>query len=97
MPYIIRWTPYAIECIDSIYLFLEKKDKAVATKAAQCIFNKLKLLSQFPNIGTATNDLDPEHREIVIPFGSSGYIVLYEIREDTILVLSVRHQKETGY
>ena len=41
--------------------------------------------------------LDPEHRELLIPFGASGYVLVYGVYDDTILVLSVRHQKEAGY
>ncbi|ERS11341.1 hypothetical protein Q668_18910 [Alcanivorax sp. PN-3] len=38
-------------------------------------------------------------RELVIPFGDSGYIALYrfEPADDTVYVLVFRYQKEAGY
>jgi hypothetical protein len=41
--------------------------------------------------------LDPEHRELLIPFGVTGYVLVYEVYAERILVLAVRHQKEAGY
>ena len=37
-------------------------------------------------------------RELIIPFGSSGYVALYEIAAvDTVNILAVRHQLEDDY
>lgn len=37
-------------------------------------------------------------RELIIPFGATGYIALYEIVDATsVLVLAVRHQREEDY
>jgi len=41
----------------------------------------------------------PEIRELIIPFGDSGYVALYhyEAASDSVIVLAFRHQKEAGY
>ncbi len=40
----------------------------------------------------------PTRRELIIPFGATGYIALYEITSPTsVLVLAVRHQREEDY
>ena len=41
----------------------------------------------------------PELRELMIPFGDSGYVALYrhEPSDDAVYVLAFRHQKEAGY
>ena len=40
----------------------------------------------------------PAQRELIIPFGNSGYVALYEIVSDSkVLVLAVRHQQEEDY
>jgi hypothetical protein len=41
----------------------------------------------------------PELRELVIPFGGSGYVALYrhEPADDAVYVLAFRHQKEAGF
>ncbi|MEO5658595.1 MAG: type II toxin-antitoxin system RelE/ParE family toxin [Polaromonas sp.] len=40
----------------------------------------------------------PFLRELIIPFGNSGYVALYEIENgETINILAVRHQMEDDY
>ena len=37
-------------------------------------------------------------RELIIPFGATGYVALYEIASpSTVIVLAVRHQREEDY
>lgn len=39
-----------------------------------------------------------KQRELIIPFGASGYVTLYEIeRESPVVILAVRHQIEADY
>ena len=41
---------------------------------------------------------NPLLRELVIPFGAAGYVVLYEIENpSTVTILAVRHQREEDY
>ena len=41
---------------------------------------------------------NPFLRELIIPFGASGYVALFEIEgTDTVTVLAVRHQREDDY
>lgn len=40
----------------------------------------------------------PFLRELIVPFGRSGYVALFEIEdESTVAVLAVRHQLEDDY
>jgi plasmid stabilization system protein ParE len=40
----------------------------------------------------------PTRRELIIPFGATGYVALYEIASpSSIIVLAVRHQLEDDY
>jgi plasmid stabilization system protein ParE len=40
----------------------------------------------------------PFLRELIVPFGRSGYVALFEIEdESTVFVLAVRHQLEDDY
>ena len=40
----------------------------------------------------------PTRRELIIPFGATGYVALYEIAgPTTVVVLAVRHQREEDY
>lgn len=37
-------------------------------------------------------------RELVIPFGRSGYVALFEVQDsETVIVMAVRHQLEDDY
>ncbi len=40
----------------------------------------------------------PFLRELIVPFGRSGYVALFEIEDETnVAVLAVRHQREDDY
>ncbi len=43
------------------------------------------------------DDLEPDHRELLIPFGGSGYAVFYEVQGEEVLILALKHQREAGY
>ena len=54
-------------------------------------------LSRTPFIYRKTGG-NPFLRELIIPFGSSGYVALYEIEGgETVNILAVRHQLEDDY
>lgn len=38
-----------------------------------------------------------EFRERIIPFGSSGYLVLYRYDGQIVAILAVRHGREAGW
>ena len=98
MPHLtLLWTPNALQGVRKAYRFLAEKDQDAARAAAGAIRRQAAILRKFPNAGRPADDLDPEHRELLIPFGASGFVLIYEILGDTVLVLAVRHQKEAGY
>ena len=97
MSHLVRWLPQAIQDVQSAYKFLATKDIEAAKAAAEAILRQTHILENFPNAGRPTDDLDPEQRELLIPFGASGYVLVYEISEETVIVLAVKHQKESGY
>ena len=78
--------------------FLAPKSPEAARRAAQAIVHQFRLLERHPAMGRPLDDV-PELRELLIPFGDSGYVALYryEASEDAAYVLAFRHQKEAGY
>ena len=41
---------------------------------------------------------NPFQRELIIPFGTTGYVALYEIVSvEKVVVLALRHQREEDY
>ena len=97
MPYIVNWTENASQGLERAYLFLAEKNEDVAKAALITIREKVLLLEQFPNAGRPAEDFEPEYRELLIPFGGAGYILIYEVIGDSVYVLAVKHQKEAGY
>lgn len=78
--------------------FLAGKAPEAAKRAAQAIDQRFRLVCSVPQMGRPFAD-DAALRELVIPFGDSGYVALYryEPDDDAIYLLAFRHQKEAGY
>ena len=96
MPRLI-WTPDALADVQRLYRFLAPKDADAAQRAVKAIRSGVKILAHRPRIGRPVADMDAEYREWLIDFGNSGYVVLYRVEAETVVMLAVRHQKEAGY
>jgi len=91
------WSPPALVDVQRLYRFLVSKDEAAARRAIKTMRVSVKILAHQPEAGRPVEDMDPEYREWLIDFGSSGYIALYRVDGKTATILAVRHQKEAGY
>lgn len=98
MSYRIRYTAEARKDLRRLYGFLLDHDLVAARRAREAIGKSIEVLREFPfSCRKATTD-NPFLREIIIPFGASGYVALFEIEDDeTVTILAVRHQRETDY
>ena len=78
--------------------FLAEKNPGASRHAAVVIEKHLSVLENNANEGRPLEDY-PDLRELIIPFGESGYVVLYRCSEDSdeVFLLPFRHQKEAGY
>ncbi len=97
MPRVIV-TEGAAHGLERCRLFLLEMNPNAVKRAAQAIEHQLTLLNTEPRIGRPFDDLS-ELRELIIPFGDSGYVALYHFNEnaDSVYVLAFRHQREAGY
>lgn len=96
--YHIRFTPDAEDDLLRLYDFLLEKDLAAAESALEAVRNGVELLSLSPFSCRKAGAGNPLLREIVIPFGASGYVALFEIEgPSTVTVVAVRHQREDDY
>ena len=94
----VRFTLEAKADLDSLYAFLVEQDCEAAERALNVIDRAWTLLEEFPFSCRKAEDSNPFLREIVIPFGSAGYVALFEIEDrQTVTVLAVRHQREDDY
>ena len=97
MTYAVRYTRHARADLKRLYEFLLSKDLDAAERALQAIRTSLKILEEFPfSCRKATPD-NPLLRELLITFGSSGYVALFEIESEHVTILAVRHQLEEDY
>ncbi|WWT75717.1 type II toxin-antitoxin system RelE/ParE family toxin [Lautropia mirabilis] len=97
----VRFTEEAEQDLQELYGWLCDRcpdNLQIAERALDAIIRAIDMLRTFPwNCRKATAH-DPYLRELIIPFGSSGYVALYRIEPDNIVtILAVRHQREEDY
>jgi plasmid stabilization system protein ParE len=72
-------------------------DLALADRAIAAIHHGFATLRSSP-FTCRKADQSPFLRELVIPFGGTGYVALFEISNtDTVVIAAVRHQREDDY
>ncbi|PUE29050.1 plasmid stabilization protein [Limnohabitans sp. JirII-29] len=98
--YALRFTEEAQEDLLRLFDFLLQFDLDVALGARQAIEDSFQLLEQFPfTCRKAANGAHgPRLRELVMSFGATGYVALFEIDDaTTVTVLAIRHQREEDF
>jgi plasmid stabilization system protein ParE len=99
--YRVRFTEQAEDDLVRLYEFILARDEtdwAVAERALEAIRNAVRSLELSPFSYRKAMLGNPFLRELVIPFGVSGYVALFEIDDDkTVSILAVRHQREDDY
>jgi len=96
----VRFTPEAEADLLRLFDFLIDQDVVAAEPARDAIAKAIELLEVFPFSCRKTlgGDGKPFLRELIIPFGSSGHVALFEIENrDSVTLLAVRHQREDDY
>ncbi|TCF96374.1 type II toxin-antitoxin system RelE/ParE family toxin [Paraburkholderia kirstenboschensis] len=98
MTYRVRFSGGARRDLLRLYDFLLDRDVVLAERALEALRKSILVLEDFPFTCRKANAESPFLRELVVPFGSSGYVVLFEIEDAaTVTVLAVRHQREDDY
>lgn len=100
MPHVI-FTDQAKRDLVRLADFMREKDPATGKRVIKTILESTGKLAGFPAIGKPVKDYEalPYARELVIPFGSAGYNVLYDYTpdSDSVIVMAIRHNREAGY
>lgn len=101
MTFNVRFTEEAQEDLVRLYEFILDRDDtdwSVAERALEAIKQAIRSLENSPFSFRKADAVNPFLRELVIPFGSSGYVALFEIDNDhSVTILAVRHQREDDY
>ena len=99
----VRYTAAARDDLLRLFDFLLERAQTIEEfDAAQLAIDALRTagqghLSRTPFIYRKAGN-SPFLRELIVPFGNSGYVALYEIEgNDTVNILAVRHQLEDDY
>ena len=99
MSYQVRFTQEAERDLLRLYDFILERDEGnevIANRALDAVRHGIAHLSLAPfNCRKAYPGKNPYLRELIVPFGSSGYVALFEIEPHGIVtVLALRHQRE---
>lgn len=101
MTFRVRFTREAEDDLVRLYEFILDRDATdwrLAERALEAIRHGLDALGRSPFSFRKAAVGSPFLRELVIPFGAAGYVVLFEIEgSDLVTILAVRHQREDDY
>ena len=101
MSFRVRFTEDAREDFQRLYDWLLQQadgDFTVAERALQAIGDGVTVLELAPLSCRKACVENPFLRELVIPFGHAGYVALFEIvNQTTVVVAAVRHQRESDF
>lgn len=99
MTFSVRFTAEAQQDIKRLYEFVLERDEfgyETAQKALAAIRAGIDSLKHNPFSCRKTRS--PFLRELVISFGATGYVALFEIEgNQTVTILAIRHQREEDY
>jgi plasmid stabilization system protein ParE len=94
----VRYTGAARDDLRRLYQHLLDRDVNAARRARIKIAKGVELLKEFPFTCRKASPDSPFLRELVISFGSTGYVMLSEIQDVfTVTILAVRHEREDDY
>jgi addiction module RelE/StbE family toxin len=92
----VVYSRHAFADLERLVEFLAKDAPKAAIAAIDNIRNGIEILERHPLVGRPCEE---GLRELLISYGKSGYVALYshEQRQDVVLVLAIRHQREAGH
>lgn len=90
----IIWSDMALADLQRHFHFLAQHDKTLAARAVKAIRDAVRHLNANPHIGHRV--LGPGAPRFMWPvkFGKSGYMIQYQLEENDLIVLKVKHQRE---
>jgi plasmid stabilization system protein ParE len=98
LSYKVRFTRAARDDLRRLFAFLAENDLKAAERAYAVIVKAMDVVGEFPFTCRKADADSPFLRELIISFGSGGYVALFEIEDQrTVTILAVRHQREDDY
>jgi len=98
LSYPVRYTRAAREDLVRLYRYLLDRDVDAAARALEAIERGVAMLRLFPFTCRKIDEGNPFLRELIVSFGTSGYVLLFEIESaEQVTIIAVRHQREDDY
>lgn len=93
---LLIYSTRAFNDLDRLADFLIDIDPVAASETVDLISEAVTILKSHPLIGRPVED---NLRALVISRGKTGYVALYsyEAEHDAVLILAIRHQRESGF
>jgi plasmid stabilization system protein ParE len=97
----VRFTSGAQADLERLYDFVLQRDDgdfALAERALRAIERSIELLETSPFSCRKATPGSAFLRELIIAFGATGYVALFEIDDaSTVTIVAVRHQREDDF
>ena len=93
----VKFTTGTLRDLARLRAFLQHKNPIASQKAAATIIQLVQILKQHPQTGRPVEGIAPGYRELVIGFGHYGYVALYHLDDNAVIIVAIRHQLEAGY
>ncbi|MEN9418517.1 MAG: hypothetical protein RI988_2137 [Pseudomonadota bacterium] len=103
MSFVVELSPAAGTDLERLFDdLLDRTDTTDELDRAQCAIDMMRATVQHQLAITPFSfrkaARNPVQRELIVPFGGAGYLVLYEVVSPAkVVVLAVRHQREEDY
>jgi toxin ParE1/3/4 len=87
----ILWSPLALDRVAEITEYIAADNPGAAENWVNAVFEKVKELKKFPEIGRVIPEVDNKSiRELIY----GNYRIVYRVEETRLSVLTVRHGKQ---
>ena len=93
----VEWSRRAKRALLARVEFLERKNPRASAEMEAVVRAAGARLADFPNIGRRSADGPSLLRELLVPFGSEGYVVQYAVTSSLVIITNLKHQREAGY
>lgn len=94
----VSWLPKAEADVSEAYAFLSKVNRSAANDMVDAVQAAADRLESLPAAGSPS-DIGLGFRELAVPFGAAGYVLLYRLDESETRawVVAVKHYREAGF
>lgn len=89
----VRWLKKSQDDLERLYDFIAEYSSDAADKALRTLIDAGNSLSEFPEKGRPW-PAEIGFRELIVQFGSRGYVIRYHYQDDDITIIRIWHTLE---